>query len=150
MYAIPDRRVRLLIGRKLHRHVVELKIPPLEGQRARGEPLHDEVERLGIDRLRLLRLLTVVDELGRHRAAAEADLEPPAAHLIEHADLLDHPQRMIERQRIDQRAKAQAFRALRDRSQEHAGARRHAKRRRVMLGDVIGVEAVLIVDLGNG
>jgi hypothetical protein len=56
---------------------------------------------------------------------------------------------MIERQRIDQRPEAQALGALRDGRQEHAGARRHAKRRRVMLSDVIGVESEPVVDLGQ-
>ena len=78
----------------------------MEGERAFGQPLEDEVERFGIDRLRLFRVLPVIDQLGRHRAAAEADLKPAAAQLIEHADLLDHAQRMIERQRIDQWPKA--------------------------------------------
>ena len=47
--------------------------------------------------------------LERRHAAADAELEAPAAHLIEHADFLDQAQRMIERQQIDQRAEAQCL-----------------------------------------
>src|SRR5262249_37335691 len=106
--------MRRLEGFKLHRHVVDMKEPAVERESASGQAFKNEVERLGIDILRLRWVLPVVNELLRHRAAAEADLEPPAAQLIEHADLLDHPQRVIERQRVDQRTEAQPPRALRD------------------------------------
>ena len=40
----------------------------------------------------------------RRRAAADADLEPALAQMIEHADFFGEPQRMMRRQYIDQRA----------------------------------------------
>ena len=137
--------MRLLERLELHRHVVEMEELAVEGQAALAQSLDHELERLGINPLRLVWVLSVIDELARRGAAAEADLEPPAAHLIEHADFLDHAQRMIERQRVDQRAKAQPPGALRDRGQKHARARRHAERRRVVLGDVIGVETEPVI-----
>jgi hypothetical protein len=54
---------------------------------------------------------------------------------------------MIKRQRIDQRPKAQPFGALRDGGEKDARRRRHAERRRVMLGEMIGVETGAVVKL---
>src|SRR5262245_62462211 len=106
MHAVPHRRIWLLERLKLHRHVVEMKEPAVERERATGQAFEDEVERLRIDILRLRRVLPVLNEFLRHRAAAEADLEPPADQLIEHANLLDHSQRVIERQYVDKLAEA--------------------------------------------
>src|SRR5882672_1750875 len=52
---------------------------------------------------------------------------------------------MIERQRVDQRPETQPARALRDRGEKDARRRGEAERRRMMLGDVIGVEAEPVV-----
>ena len=46
----------------------------------------------------------------------------PWLKMIEHADFLGEPQRMMRRQHIDQRAEADALRPLRDRGEEHARA----------------------------
>ncbi len=121
----------------------------MEGEVLFGEALHDELIGLGIDRLCFLMVLAEIGELGRRRAAPESDLDAAAAHMIEHAELLDHAQRVIERQRIDHRPEAQPFRALRDRGHEDAGARRHAEGRRVMLGDVVAEEAEPIIGLDD-
>ena len=77
-----------------------------------------------------------------HAAAAHADLQPPVAQVVEHADLFDQPQRVVQRQHVDARAEAQAPRALGHAAQEHVLRRGQAvDRRRVVLGQVIGVEA---------
>ena len=141
MRAVPQRRMRLLQRLDLHRHVLELVVLAVPGQRLGRERLEDQLQPLGIDLLPVLGVLPVVGNLVGHRAAAETDLQPPAAHVIEHADFLQHPQRVMDRQRIDEGAEAQPLGALRDRREEHAGRGRHAERREVMLGDVIGVEA---------
>ena len=67
--------------------------------------------------------------------------------MIEHADFLDHPQRMIERQGENHRPEAQPLGALRDRRQENAGRRRHAERRPVVFGKMVGVESRAIEQL---
>ena len=74
-------------------------------------------------------------------------IEAAAAHLIEHAHFLDQPQRMIERQKINQRAEAQAAGALRGGGEEQAGRCRGTERRRMMLGEVIAVEPGAVVGL---
>src|SRR5215470_1759314 len=48
---------------------------------------------------------------------------------------------MVERQQIEQRAEADAPRFARGGGQKHARRRRHRQRRRVMLGEMIAVEA---------
>ena len=49
----------------------------------------------------------VKPDLDRRDAAPDAVHKAPAAHLVEHADFVDQPQRMVERQQIHHRAKAQ-------------------------------------------
>src|SRR4029077_6067347 len=100
-----------------------------------------------IDLLGLCGIESIKRGLDRGGAAAEADLQPPAAHLIEHADLLDEPNGMVKWQRINQRAEAEPARALRYGSQKHAGRRRHAERCRVMFRHMIGIETRLIISL---
>ena len=53
----------------------------------------------------------------------------------------------MQRQRVDQRTKAQAARALGHRGEEDRGRGGKAERRRVVLGGVIRVEAAAIVGL---
>src|SRR5580704_8255916 len=55
----------------------------------------------------------------------------------------------MNRQRIDEGAKAQPRRPLPDRGQEHTGRGRHAQRREVVLRDVIGVKAGTIERLDH-
>lgn len=100
MRAVPQRRVRFLKRHDFHRHVVEPVVSSLKGQPLRGESLHRQFEPLGVNLLPLLGVLPVISHLEGHRAAAEADLQPPAAQVVEHADFFHHPQRMVQRQRI--------------------------------------------------
>ena len=79
----------------------------------------------------------------------DAELEASLAELVEHADLLHHAQRMVERKRIDQGTEAQFVCALRDGGEKHAGRSGEAERRRMMLGGMIGVKAATIVGLDD-
>ena len=105
------------------------------------------MQRLDIHRLRLGGIDAVVGDLVRRDPAADAQLQPAAAHLVEHADLLGDAQGMVQRQRVDQRPEAQPARALRHRREEHAGRGRHAERRGVVLGQVIAAQAQPVVGL---
>ena len=95
-----------------------------------------------------------VEPIGRrliHRdAAADPELEAAAAQLIDHANLFDQAERVVKRQQIDQRAETQFRRALRQRREDQRGGGGGAEWRRVVLGDVIAVEAGAIVGLGDG
>ncbi len=150
MYAVPDRRMRLLQRLHLHRYIVEAEMLALEAHCLLAQPLHDDGERLVVDVARLGRVGAVEIELDRRGTPAEADIEPAAAHLIEHADFLDHAKRVIKRQRVDHRSEPQPLGALRHRRQEHARRRRHAERCPMVLGDVIGVKAGAVVKLDAG
>src|SRR4029077_12694751 len=62
-------------------------------------------------------------------------------------DLFGEPKRMIKRERVHERAEAQALRPLRDGGEKDARRRRHAERRRVVLSEMIGMEARAIISL---
>ncbi len=137
--------MRLLQRLDFHRHILEGEMLALEIEHLLGEALQHDLDCFRVDLLRGRRIGAVIFEFDRHRAAAEADLQPAAAHLIEHADFLDQPQRVVQRHRPDQRAEPKPAGALRDRRQEHARRRRHAERRRMMLGEMVGVEPGTVV-----
>ncbi len=113
------------------------------------QALEDEFKAFGVDFLRRIGILAIYRQLDRRGAAAEAELQPAAADLVEHADFLEQAQRMIERQHEDHRPEAQPPRALRQGGEKDVGRRRHAERCRVMLGQMIGVEAGAIVGFGD-
>ena len=98
--------MRLLHGPQHDRHIIEIVKFAVERQLVGREALLDELQRLG----KLPRTRTVIDaveaDLYRRDAATDAELETAAAELIEHADLLEQANRMIKRQRIDERAEA--------------------------------------------
>jgi len=77
--------------------------------------------------------------------ATDPDLDPPLAQMIQHADFLGEPQRVVRRQHIDQRTETQALGPLRNRGEEYAWRRRHIERRRMMLTHVVGAEPGVIV-----
>ena len=114
-----------------------------------GQALEHQLDRFGVDLLCLVRIGAVIFNLDRYRAAPETDFEPAAAQLVEHADLLDQPQRMVQRHRPDQRTETQRACALCHGGEEHAGRGRHAERRRVVLGEVIRIESRAVVGLCN-
>src|SRR3984893_11484253 len=128
-----------------HRHVVKSVMLALERQFVAGKALEDEFEGLVIDFAGLREIETVSASLKRRDAASDPELEPPAAHLIEHADFLDQAQRMIERQEIDEGAEAQRLGALRHGREKEPGRGGAAERRRVVLGDVVAIDAAAVI-----
>jgi hypothetical protein len=73
------------------------------GERLGGQARQDDLERLLVARAALV--LSDAEEAGLQRrdAAPDAHAEPAPAHLVEHRDLLDQPQRVIQRQHEDHR-----------------------------------------------
>src|SRR5215470_10745214 len=61
------------------------------------------VEGVDEDVARILVRDLVIAELERRDAAADADIEPAMAEMVENADLLGEPQRRIERKEINER-----------------------------------------------
>src|SRR5262249_52158880 len=68
------------------------------------------------------------------------EVEPPIREMIEHADLFDQPERIVERQAVHARPQPDAPRSLGGGREEDAGNRRQAERRGVVLGQMIGGE----------
>src|SRR5215471_9962643 len=120
---------------------------PLKSSTLWVSPLEHELDRLRVDLLRVLRIDAVIFELDGRGTAAEAEFEASAAQLVEHADFLDQPQRVVERHRPDQRTEPKLCRALRHGGKEHARRGRHAERRRVVLGEMVRVEPRAIIGL---
>src|SRR5262245_18832180 len=145
--AIPDWRMRLLQRFQLHRDILESKKVAAKIEGSFGEALYDQLQSLRVDLLRLCRVESIEGSFGGRGSTAEADLQSSPAHLIEHTDFFDQPNRMVKRQRIDQWAETKSLRALCYSSQKYAGRGCHAEGRRVMLGNVIGIEAHLIISL---
>src|SRR5499426_3878905 len=130
----PEWRMRLLERFELDRYVgiaIELAV---KRERPFGQRLTQDLQRFEIHLLSVVGVDPVIGGFDRGDAAADAELEASPAELIEHADLLHHPQRMMERKGIDQRTEAQALRALSDRGEENAGRGGEAEWRRMMLG----------------
>src|SRR5262247_3788997 len=145
--AIPDWRMRLLQRFQLHRDILEGKKVAAKIEGSLGEALYNQLQSFHVDLLRFCRIESIKGSFSGRGATAKADLQPSTAHLIKHTDFLDQPNRMVKRQRIYQGAKTKSLRALPHGSQEYAGRRCHAEGRRVMLGNMIGIEAYLIISL---
>jgi hypothetical protein len=86
----------------------------------------------------------VVAELERRHAAADTDLEPAVAEVIEDDDLLGEPQWRIERQQINQRPEPYALGRACDRAEIDARHWHQVERRCVMLGDMQAPDAGLV------
>ena len=78
-----------------------------------AQSFDDHFERLLENVARLEEVDVEMRELVRRDAAPDPNFEPSAAQLIEHANFLDQPHRMIERQQIHQRAEVDPARAHR-------------------------------------
>src|SRR5262245_57462492 len=117
---VPERRIGLLQRPQVHRQVLEAVEATRVGQAVVAEALADDGERLDVARVVRLGVRLLAPEIRfHHAAAAHADLQPAVAQVVEHADLFDQAERMVERQHVDARAEAQAPRALGHRTQEH-------------------------------
>ena len=74
-------------------------------------------------------------------AAADADVEAPAAHHVEHGELLGQVDRMVQGQQAHPHAQAQGGRAGREVAGQHGRRRAEAVVVEVMLGEPDGVVA---------
>src|SRR5262245_65022996 len=93
-------------------HALEVKELALVGQPVGRQAGQDDGQRLPEHRPGSRGIATEGAELvGRH-AAAHPEVEAAAAQVIEHANLLDQSQRVIERKQIDEGTQANAPGAL--------------------------------------
>ena len=78
-----------------------------------AQPFAQDGQGLEVARVVGLGVGLLAPEVGFHdAAAADADLEPPVAQVVEHADLFDQAERVMQRKHVDARAESQARRAL--------------------------------------
>jgi len=91
------------------------------GQLVLGQANSDDVEGFAELLHSGVEIDIVEADFDRRDAATHSVEKPPAAHLVEHADLINQPKRMIERQEVDHRPEAQLPGPLRDGRQENAG-----------------------------
>ncbi len=103
--------------------MVEIVEFAVKGQFVFGQAEPDHLERLAELCGPLGEVDAVEPDFDRRDAAPDPVQKTAAAHLVEHADLVDQPQRMVERQQVDHRAEAQLPGALRQRRQKDAGGR---------------------------
>ena len=137
---VPERRLRLLQRPHGDRHVLVFVVFAGVAQRVAGQPGAEASERVDEDVARVVVLDLVKLQLIGRDPTADADVEPAAAQMIEHADFLDQPQRRIERQQIDDRPQPHALGRARDRGEIDARRRHQIERRLVVLGDVQAIE----------
>ena len=119
--AVPERRVRSSATAHDHRHVVKVEPIALIVDAVAGEALVEDIENVIEIPARLAKVHPIGLELHRGNTAPEADVEAPMAEMIEHAQLLEQPQRMVEREKIEQRAEPDALCLARSSGEEHAG-----------------------------
>ena len=79
--------------------------------------------------------------LERRDPAPDPEVDPPARELVEHRDLLDEPDRVVQRQARDEQPEAQPLRLARDGGEEDRLRRRRRQRVAVVLGEVVAAEA---------
>ncbi len=103
------------------RYVFEIVVFAVEIDLLLGQRLLDDGVSLDIHRRRSLRIDAEILQLVRRGAAADADVEPAFAEMVEHAYFFRKPQRVMGGQDIDQRAQAETPGALRRGGEEYAG-----------------------------
>src|SRR5882762_5775524 len=91
MHAVPQRRMRFLQRGNGERQA-PLSALRRDRDRTFAQAFEDEPDHFLVHLLRLRRIDVEETHLGGQRAAAESDVQPSAAHLVEHADLLEQPQ----------------------------------------------------------
>ena len=141
----PERRIRQLQWPRLDAHILAAIELALVAYDLGGQRLENELGRLTVHRRRTGRIDVEARDLDRRSAASQAQFELAAAHMVEHHDFLGDAQRVVHRGHIEQGAEAQPPAPLRHCGKKHAWRGRHAERRRMMLGDMVGTKAGAIV-----
>ena len=117
--ALPEWRVRLLDGRRLHDDVVELPVLPLPGEPLVRRPrLGDDVDRFLEPRFGLLHRNAEADELVVPVSLADAEIQPSARQQVHRRRLLRQQHRVVPRQHDHRRSETQRARAGADPGQQ--------------------------------
>jgi hypothetical protein len=89
--------VRLLQRRNREREPPLATVLLAHRHRAVAQGFEHEADDVLVQVFRLPRIDVEEAHFRSERAAAEGELEPPAAHLVEHADLLEQAQPVVQR-----------------------------------------------------
>ena len=117
--ALPERRMRLLDGRRLDDDVVELPVLALPREPLVRRPrLGDDVDQFLEPRLGLLHRNAEADELVVAVALADAEIQPPARQQVHRRRLLGQQHGVVPRQHDHRRAEAKRARAGADPGQQ--------------------------------
>ena len=141
---IPEARIRLLHHVEMNRHVVVVEAFAVVRNAASAERLKHHTEHFVVGVARLARVAAEPLVLHVANTAADARHETTMRELVDHADFLDQPGRMVERQAQHHGAKSDARCASRDGGEEDNRRWRHVERGEVVLGDVVAVEAMFL------
>ena len=128
----------------MHRVIVVIEALAVMRDATRAQPLLQDRQHLFV-RLPHRRQFAAEQLMLRvAHAAPDPRHEPAMRKLVDHAELLDQPRRMIQRQAQHHRAQPYLRCAPRHRREEHDRRRRHVQRGEVVLGDMIAVEPELL------
>ena len=156
--ALPERRMRLLDGRRLDDDVVELPVLALRGEPLVRRPrLGDDVDRFLEPRFGLLHRDAEADELVVAVALADAEIQPSAGQQVHRRRLLRQQHGVVPRQHDHRRAEAKRARAGADPGQQVERGGDLAEAGEMMLDDEraliaqrLGLDDVLDVVLKAG
>src|SRR5882724_1630815 len=141
----PDGRMRRLERAGRDRRVLKPVELAVVAERLAFPGLPDDLERLAEPRLTLPVCDAVAIVRARDAAAADPELEPALADVIQRRDLLGDAQRVVEREHGDGRSHPEAPGPGRDRAGDLEGRRDHrAVRREVDLAEPDAVEAPVL------
>jgi hypothetical protein len=115
------------------------------GQPLAAQPCDYHFERLLEDFPRIHERDAIVRQFERRDTATHTQFESSIADVIQHTDLTDKPERVVEWQQKDQGTKMDATGALCGSGEEQSRRRCHSQRRGVMLGDVVAEEPCGVV-----
>src|SRR5467141_304015 len=141
----PERWIRPLHGLVVKLHVLALVVEDIAAAGSK-----EDVERLAVAGARLLDALHSINQgLDGRNTATDAELEPAARELVEHADFVVEAVRVVPGQAEGECAEAQALRALDQRREQHARRGVDRERRALVLGEQVGVKAGFICRCGE-
>jgi hypothetical protein len=89
--------MRLLERTQLHRDIVVAKIRAVMRQALVGQSLDQHSQGVFIDVARIIERNAILRVLEGRYATPDANFEPSAGHVIEHADFFDQAQWIVER-----------------------------------------------------
>ena len=139
---VPERRVRFLEWVHQQPRLLILVVLALVGQRLLGEPFDQDIQGL-LKHLPpiFLQCKAVAFRLHGHYAATYPQVQSALAQVVQHADFVQQPERVVEGQQVDQGTQPYVLSALAGGSQEDARRGSDAEGSDVVLGQVIAIEA---------